>query len=191
MASARGDFRIEGALGPLLAMHDFIDDELIRRQFNEINRPGDWPQTGNIESNLGLERKPTLIAQVMCFDRVLACEPGVSLNAEKCISRAAPYFPDHFPNKPVLPLTVLLEAKLNLAREFLTRSSFGQDYKVRELRKIKMSEFVYPGDVVHCQIKVKQQDPQQLILSYRSEVLGRRVCALEVVMVAAGGGDEE
>ena len=52
-------------------------------------------------------------------------KPGISLIAEKRVTRAAPYFPDHFPNKPVLPMTVLLECKLNLAREFIARAGYA------------------------------------------------------------------
>lgn len=181
-------FTIEGALGPLLPMSEFIDQNLVHHQFNEINRPGDWPQLENKILN-GELTMPTL-AHVMHFDRILDCESGVSLRAEKCITRGAPYFPDHFPNKPVLPLTVLLESKMNLAKEFLVRAPFNQSYKVSELRKIKMSAFVYPGDVLTCEVKVKQQDEQQLILSYRSEVDGKRVCVLELLMTAKGGSDE-
>jgi 3-hydroxymyristoyl/3-hydroxydecanoyl-(acyl carrier protein) dehydratase len=181
-------FSIEGALGPLLPMQDFINSELIRSQFKEINRPGDWPPLNEIELNLEIGDKGTsaMVAAPMLFDRILNSEPGLSLIAEKRITRAASYFPDHFPNKPVLPLTVLLESKLNLAREFLDRASLTQCYQVSELRKIKMNEFVYPGDVLVCQVKVKQQDERQLVLSYRSEVEGKRVCVLEVVMIAKG-----
>jgi 3-hydroxymyristoyl/3-hydroxydecanoyl-(acyl carrier protein) dehydratase len=176
-------FKLEGALGPLLPMIDFISIDEVRRQFNEINRPGDWPQTRSIETSLGQDK---ILAPAMRFDHILDSQPGLSLTAEKRVSRAAPYFPDHFPNKPVLPLTVLLEAKLNLAAEFVARASFDKRYKVSELRKIKMSDFVYPGDIVNCQLKVKQQDEQQLILSYRSEVEGKRVCVLDLVMIAEG-----
>lgn len=180
-------FSIEGALGPLLPMALFINEEEVRRQFAEINRPGDWP----VRSVATLEAEPMaalpeqLSFPSMQFDRILHSEPGVSLVAEKRVSRSAPYFPDHFPNKPVLPMTVLLECKLNLAREFLARASLGIQYQVKELCKIKMNEFIYPGDVVVCFLKVKQRDDQQLILSYRSEVEGRRVCVLEIVLVAA------
>lgn len=184
-------FTIEGALGPMLPMNEFIDQNLVHHQFNEINRPGDWPQSENRTPDCELATTmPTLATPVMHFDRILDSEPGVSLRAEKCIMRGASYFPDHFPNKPVLPLTVLLESKMNLAREFLARASFGQGYKVSELRKIKMSAFVYPGDVLNCEVKVKQQNEHQLILSYRSEVDGKRVCVLELVMAAKGGSDE-
>jgi 3-hydroxymyristoyl/3-hydroxydecanoyl-(acyl carrier protein) dehydratase len=181
-------FTIEGALGPMLPMDEFIESNLIRQQFNEINRAGDWPKIKRMTSDLeiGAGLNPRAIAAPMLFDRILDSEPGLSLTAEKCITRAAPYFPDHFPKKPVLPLTVLLEAKLNLAGEFLARAPFAQQYHVSELRRIKMSDFVYPGDMLVCQVKVKERDEQQLVLSYRSEVDGKRVCVLEVVLIAKG-----
>lgn len=181
-------FNVDGALGPLLPMADFINRDEVRHQFNEINRPGDWQQDFAEELVSEAFRSPVIPERIspMSFDRILTSEPGISLSAVKRITRAAPYFPDHFPNKPVLPMTVLLECKLNLAREFVKRASFANSYEVSELRKIKMSEFVYPGDVLICHVKVKQQDEQQLILSYRSELAGKRVCILEVVMTAKG-----
>lgn len=190
-------FNIDGALGPMLPMADFIDGDEVRRQFNEVNRPGEWPPQSFVAGVVADEPKSTLVTEPpkrvapMSFDHILTSEPGVSLSAIKSITRAAPYFPDHFPNKPVLPLTILLECKLNLAQEFVRRASFTNAYEVSELRKIKMSEFVYPGDVLICYVKVKQQDEQQLVLSYRSEVAGKRVCVLDVVMKAKGTKHEK
>lgn len=178
-------FRIEGALGPLLPMADFIDLDEVRQQFSEINRPGDWSVISkesspvlNDDLIMGLE----LPVVPMTFDRVRSSQPGVSLIAEKRISRAAPYFADHFPKKPVLPLTVLLECKLNLTYEFIRRAGYSIHYKVSELRKIKMNEFVYPGDILECFVTVKKQTEDELILAYRSEVAGKRVCVVDVVL---------
>lgn len=175
-------FTIDGALGPLLPMEDFIDPIEVRRQFAEIDRPGKWPCVVPTTGELLAENTPRRIAP-MLFDRILSSEPGVSLYAEKRITRAAPYFPDHFPNKPVLPLTVLLECKLNLAREFIARAGFTKSYQVREVRKIKMKEFVYPGDILVCHLSIKKHDADELVLTYRSEVDGKRVCVLEVVLI--------
>jgi len=182
-------FSIDGALGPMLPMTDFIDDKVVRRQFAEIHRPGEWTCAASTgECNVVLNAPLPKLTVPMLFDRVIDSDPGVSLRAVKRISRVAPYFPDHFPNKPVLPMTVLLECKLNLAREFLARAGFGagfaKHYRVDELRKIKMSDFVYPGDQVVCTLTVKHHDEETLILQYRSEVAGKRICVLEVVMIA-------
>ncbi|PJD92716.1 MAG: hydroxymyristoyl-ACP dehydratase [Legionella sp.] len=177
-------FSLEGALGPMLPMETFIDDQTVRRQFAEINRPGDWPippkqavvlPTPTIQPPLTLE-----------FDYYTVNEPGKRMGAVKLITRAAPYFPDHFPHKPVLPMTVLLECKMNLAKAFLNHAGLQDAYRVQMLRRIKMSDFVYPGDELHCMLTVKHHDDQELVLQYRSEVAGKRICVLEIVLVASG-----
>jgi 3-hydroxymyristoyl/3-hydroxydecanoyl-(acyl carrier protein) dehydratase len=182
-------FTIDGAIGPLLPMATFIEEQEVRRQFAEINRPGEWLPDEITEGKTKLPLLTKLVMPTppsMFFDRILSSEPGLSLSAEKHISRTAPYFADHFPNKPVLPLTVLLECKRNLAYEFVAQASFTPSYQISEIRKIKMNDFVYPGDIVVCHVKIKQHDAHQLILSYRSEVAGKRVCVLDIVMLAQG-----
>ena len=178
-------FTIDGALGPLLPMNDFIDETLVRQQFAEIDRPGEWPPLFQ-SAGQPLENILPSNTVPMFFDRIITSEPGVGLCAEKRVTRAAPYFPDHFPNKPVLPMTVLLECKLRLAREFVARAQFANPYYVSELRKIKMSEFVQPGDVVTSSLKVKRHEGDELVLSCRSEVDGKRVCVVDVVMKTTG-----
>lgn len=182
-------FTIEGALGPLLPMADFIEDELIRQQFAEIYRPTDWTVYSNACSALK-SIKPLSIKELnvtpMTFDRIIESVPGVSMIAEKRITRSARYFADHFPKKPVLPMTVLLECKLNLAREFIRDAGFSTSYKVSELRKIKMNEFVQPGDILTCHVKLKHQTSDEVVLSYRSEVNDKRVCVVEVVLIPKG-----
>ena len=181
-------FTVEGALGPLLPMSNFIADEEVRRQFSEINRPGEWSDSSLpvAEQDLISSSQFGAFHVPMLFDRILHDEPGLSLVAEKRITRSSPYFPDHFPFNPVLPMTVLLECKLHLAREFLKRAAWPVSYEIRELRKIKMNEFVHPGDVLCCYVTIQKRDEQQLVLRYRSEVDGKRVCVLDVVMKAKG-----
>lgn len=175
-------FTLDGALGPLLPMANFIEVEAVKQQFIEIYRPGDYAafevnaDCGHHSSGQGVTVAP------MTFDRILSSEAGISLVAEKRITRAAPYFPDHFPKKPVLPMTVLLECILNLAREFVARAGYAFDYCVSELRNIKMNEFVQPGDVVVCYTKIKEQTNEELILSFRCEVDKKRVCVVNVVL---------
>ena len=174
-------FTIDGALGPLLPMTDFIDIESARRQFTLINRPGAWPV--NTPSSFDpIFKKIQRVNSSMTFDALLTSESGVQLSAVKYINYAAPYFPDHFPKKPVLPLTILLECKLNLAREFIDRAHFATPYQAVEMRRIKMNDFVLPGDILICYVKVKRQDEHELVLSFRSEVEGKRVCVMELVL---------
>jgi 3-hydroxymyristoyl/3-hydroxydecanoyl-(acyl carrier protein) dehydratase len=183
-------FSIQGALGPLLPMSHFISASTVRQQYNKINNPGDWEKLINLMSSPAgkedLSSCSGLPTMSMTFDRICASEAGVRLVAEKRITGSAPYFPDHFPKKAVLPLTVLLECKLNLAREFIKRAGYTVDYSVQELRKIKMNGFVHPGDVIECCLTIKRHTEEELILSYRTEVLGKRVCVLDMVLIPRG-----
>lgn len=180
-------FSLEGALGPLLPMREFISPTAVRQQFDEIFRPGDWSLVKRSSTPLRAAQLPgkctVLSAPFMRFDNILFCENSISMVAEKRITRAALYFLDHFPNKPVLPMTVLLECKLNLAYEFVVRAGLALTYQVKEFRKIKMNEFVQPGDRLLCYVKIKQHTDEHLILTYRSEVDEKRVCVAEVVLI--------
>lgn len=178
-------FTIDGALGPMLPMSDFIDAEVVRRQYKEIAPNGeDHP---GIDSLLPSETtqqlfKPSISPISFQFDGVIDFQPKQSIQAIKKITFAAPYFADHFPLKPVLPLTVLLESKINLARTFLDHSQFAKPYRFEQMRKIKMNAFVQPGEVVHTNVKVKSVDDDAMVLIIRSDVAGKRVCVLEMIL---------
>lgn len=182
-------FSVDGALGPLLPMADFIDLDDVKQQYVEIDNPGDWSVISAESFPLNdnqLLNNSGLTTVSMSFDRICSSEAGVSLVAEKRVTRAAPYLPDHFPRKPVLPMTVLLECKLNLTREFIARAEYSENYRVSELRKIKMNEFVHPGDVIECYVSVKRHTSEELILAFRSEVAGKRVCVVDAVLIPRG-----
>lgn len=174
-------FMLEGAIGPMLPMEDFISREEVQLQYQQINRPGDWEGCAPIllENCLSEGRSSTVS---MTFDGIVHSDPGVELIAVKYINFAAPYFAHHFPRKPVLPLTILLECKLNLIREFLKRANWGQSFIIQEMRRIKMKEFINPGDCVMCSLKVKSKDEHEIVLSYRTEVNGKLKCVMELVL---------
>jgi len=180
-------FSIDGALGPMMPMADFIDEQIVKRQYDEI-APNDHGDPEGHSSQFEGENQPffTPAASPIAFqfDKIIGFEPGESIWAVKNITLAAPYFADHFPLKPVLPMTVLLESKINLARLFLKHSQFSQSYRFRQMKKIKMNAFVHPGDVVHTQLRVKSHDDHDMVLTIRSDVMGKRVCVLEMILSA-------
>ena len=188
-------FLLRGALGPLLPMQDFIDTTVVKQQFNEIYRPStstlsqdsmQCDQAFAIQEDepkdVGCKKYIGPLCPAMVFDRIIACEPGKTMIAEKRITRTAAYFPDHFPLKPVLPMTVLLECKLNLASDFLRLANFGHNYQVREMHKVKMKDFIYPGDVIISYVSVKAHDDTKIVLNFRSAVNANLVCVLDLIM---------
>jgi len=46
----------------------------------------------------------------LLVDRVLECTPGQTIRALKNVTYNEPYFPGHFPHRPVMPGVIILEA---------------------------------------------------------------------------------
>ena len=46
----------------------------------------------------------------LLVDRVLECEPGKQIRALKNVTINEPFFPGHFPHRPVMPGVMILEA---------------------------------------------------------------------------------
>src|SRR5258707_7068360 len=51
----------------------------------------------------------------MLVDRILECIPGESVRALKNVTYNEPYFPGHFPHRPVMPGVIILEALAQVA----------------------------------------------------------------------------
>lgn len=163
--------RIEGALGPLLPMEDFIDTTVVKAQFDALFLP-EKPHRHKV---------PMIAPNLMGFDKIIQQDQN-SLIAEKWVAKDAPYLSDHFPNKPVLPMTILLESKIRLAEQFLSHCDFVKHHRISALRKIKMNVFVLPGEKLTTTIKIKEKKDQEMILTFLSEVNQKRVCVLEMVI---------
>lgn len=179
-------FTIESALGPMLPMAEFIDPVLVRQQFHQIYRPSEYPweyiRDAQYVSAMLVENAFEYQPIHVDFDTILECQLGKFITAQKQVSLSAPYFSDHFPHKPVLPLTLLLQAKLALAARFLAQSfDDGCDFKPVTVRKIKMSDFVQPGDCVVTHLQLKEKTADHAIIQYRTELHGKRVCMAEAV----------
>jgi len=56
-----------------------------------------------------LERLPHRYPFLL-VDRVLECRPGESIRALKNVTYNEPYFPGHFPHRPVMPGVIIVEA---------------------------------------------------------------------------------
>ncbi len=180
-ASVNGEnvFTIESALGPLLPMEDFIDPEQAKAQYNEIYRLCDVQDTPDIKYTV--ERRPGMVCATPAYDQLLEFTPGESMKMAKLISRQAPFFPDHFPRKPVLPMTVLLECGLSMAKDFLEKSAFQESWRLIRIQRVKMNEFVHPGDSLQTELRVKSYSEGELVLIFKTEMRGKRVCVMEAI----------
>jgi 3-hydroxyacyl-[acyl-carrier-protein] dehydratase len=97
----------------------------------------------------------------LLVDRVVAFEKDVRLVAWKGVTMNEPFFPGHFPGKPVMPGVLILEA-LAQSAALLAMLSLGPDAagKLTYLMGIDGARFrrpVVPGDRLELQVEVTKQ----------------------------------
>jgi 3-hydroxyacyl-[acyl-carrier-protein] dehydratase len=108
-------------------------------------------------SGLGLPHGYPEISRVLphrypflLVDRVVAVEPGVRIEAVKNVTFNEPYFQGHFPDHPVMPGVLQLEALAQAAAlltYYTTPDAFdGKIAYLTSMDKVKFRRLVQPGD---------------------------------------------
>lgn len=86
----------------------------------------------------------------LMVDRVLDYEKGKTLRAIKNVTVNEPFFQGHFPNKPIFPGVLILEAMAQatgiLAFKSIEELTPGQLYYFASIDKARFKKPVVPGD---------------------------------------------
>ncbi len=88
---------------------------------------------------------------LLLVDRVLECEPGKRIVALKNVSANEPYFPGHFPRRPIMPGVLILESMAQAACVLAFRT-LGDEvdansvYYYAGVDKARFKRPVIPGD---------------------------------------------
>ena len=96
------------------------------------------------------------------LDKVTELVPGQKISAVKSLSLAEEYLADHFPNFPVLPGVLIIEAMVQTAAMLVrVTNNFSHSMIVlSEARNVKYKSFVKPGNVLRISIEAKKIDAQ-------------------------------
>lgn len=129
----------------------------------------------------------------LLIDRVLEFEPAKSIVAIKNVTMNEPFFVGHFPQKPVMPGVLMLEA-LAQASAVLAFLSTGDDpaKKIIYFAGIDNARFkrvVQPGDQLRLEIKVNKIRKTIWKVTGVVTVDGKTVCTADL-MSAEKGEDE-
>jgi len=97
---------------------------------------------------------------LLMIDRVLSCEPGKSIHALKNVSANEPYFPGHFPHRPVMPGVLILEAMAQAAgilvfRTLGTRPDDKSVYYYAGIDGARFKRPVEPGDRLEIEVTIQ------------------------------------
>ena len=97
----------------------------------------------------------------LMIDRVRECEVGKRIVAIKCVSANEPYFQGHFPNHPIMPGVLILEAMAQAAGilAFRTKGVKADDnfaYYYAGIDQARFKKPVIPGDLLEIEATLER-----------------------------------
>lgn len=111
------------------------------------------------------------------IDRILCFEKEKFLKGIKTLSLAEEYLKDHFPQKPVLPGVLMLEALVQagawLAR--LTHDFRFSMITLTQAKAIRYGKFVSPGDTLEVEVEWKKEEGSFVELLAKGSVRSEQV----------------
>lgn len=123
----------------------------------------------------------------LLVDRVIESEPGKRLVAIKNVTINEPFFPGHFPSKPVMPGVLVIEAMAQ-ATGLLAMESVdvpeGSIYYLVGVDKARFKRPVVPGDQVVLEVEVMKNRRDIWVFAAAAKVDGDVVASAEIMCTA-------
>jgi 3-hydroxyacyl-[acyl-carrier-protein] dehydratase len=129
----------------------------------------------------------------LLVDRVLECIPGKTIRALKNVTINEPFFPGHFPQRPVMPGVLILEALAQAAGilAFRTAGVIPTEHTRFFFVGIDNARFrkpVEPGDqlILHAEFQRAMRGIWKF--GTRAEVNGNEVCSADMMVTPEAKG---
>ena len=122
-------------------------------------------------------RQPMLL-----IDTVEEIEYGVRAVAKKCVSFNEPFFAGHFPNEPVMPGVLILEALAQTGAVAILgkEENHGKTAYFAAVNAAKFRKKVVPGDVLRLETEIIKEKGPIGIGKATAMVAGEIVCTAEL-----------
>lgn len=121
----------------------------------------------------------------LLVDRVLACEPGKTLTAIKNVTINEPYFVGHFPEQPVMPGVLMLEAMAQASLLLGLASNPEPEQKMLYyflgVDKARFKRQVIPGDQLILDVTLVASKHAVWKFSARARVGDELACAADLM----------
>ena len=124
----------------------------------------------------------------LLVDRVLACTPGESIHALKNVTFNEPFFPGHFPHRPIMPGVMIIEVLAQAAGilAFMTAGVVPDSDTRFYFVAIDHARFrkpVEPGDQLMLKVNLKRAFKGIWKFHCVAEVDGAEVASAEIMLV--------
>ena len=120
----------------------------------------------------------------LLVDKVIECEPGVRLLGVKNVTYNEPFFQGHFPQKPIMPGVLILEALAQttglLASETAGDELAGMIYYLIGIDKAKFKRPVVPGDQLMIEVRFIKHKHNLWLYECQASVEGKFVARAEI-----------
>lgn len=122
-------------------------------------------------------RQPFLL-----IDTVEELVPGERAVAKKCVSYNEPYFAGHFPEEPVMPGVLLIEAlaQTGAVAILAMEENKGKIAYFAGIQNAKFKQKVVPGDVLILETEIIRQKGPIGVGNAVAKVDGKIVCKAEL-----------
>lgn len=127
----------------------------------------------------------------LLVDRVLEIEAGTRIRGIKNVSTNEPFFPGHFPGKPIMPGVLIVEALAQISGILALRSrglsleKHGGIFLLAGMDKTRFKKPVVPGDRLILDANVLSERRDIMKFSCEALVDESVVCSTELLI--AGG----
>ena len=131
----------------------------------------------------------------LLIDKVIDIKKNESIIAQKNVSYNEPFFQGHFPDYPVFPGVLLLEAMAQatalLAIESNDRDMSKQLYYFVGIDKARFKKQVVPGDIIIINAKLNQSKSDIHKFSSECHVNDEVVCTSELIGAIRSKNDRQ
>lgn len=126
----------------------------------------------------------------LLVDRVIDHEKGSFLLAQKNITISEPWFTGHFPEKPVMPGVLIVEALAQAAAVLAYKTSgySPKDYLfyLASLNEVRFRRVVIPGDQLNLKVTFLDQKRNFWKIQAQATVGDALACSAEMMCAAQG-----
>ncbi len=151
---------------------------------------------GAVSGVMEVEEIKTFLAHRYPFllvDRVLEVEAGKSIRCIKNVTINEPHFTGHFPNAPIMPGVLIIEALAQATGllGFKTMGSEPQDnmlYILAGVDKVKFRKQVVPGDQLELRAELVKRKGKIWKFSGTAFVDGKKVASADIMCAVTEQG---
>ncbi len=127
----------------------------------------------------------------LLVDRIEELEPGVRVVGLKNVSQNEPFFQGHFPDYPVMPGVLIIEA---MAQVGAVGVMAGGEHRERlalfaGIDGVRFRRQVVPGDALRMEVEITRLKGKVGRGKGRATVEGERVCEAELMFAFADRGE--